>query len=171
MGLSIGFRYLISLLPAIQATGRLAVALAGLPPAEHASLRWTHETAFYAVFHRIHALFALASFEFGRTDLTERRMSSPVVIEHFDVIEQLHLGFTAAREAIGGLALHAREETLHHRVVVTIAATAHAAGDPVRLQDGLIILAGVRAALVGVMEQPHVRTPPLQRPDEGSDRQ
>src|SRR5437899_9273755 len=44
MGLSIGFRSLISLLPAIQATGRLAVALAGLPPAEHASLRWTHET-------------------------------------------------------------------------------------------------------------------------------
>src|SRR5438552_6270120 len=44
MGLSIGFRSLISLLPAIQATGRLAVALAGLPPAERASLRWTHKT-------------------------------------------------------------------------------------------------------------------------------
>jgi hypothetical protein len=54
MGLSIGFRSLITLLPAIQATGRLAVALAGLPPAERASLRWTHKTAQNAVFHRAH---------------------------------------------------------------------------------------------------------------------
>jgi len=30
------------------------------------------ETAFWAVFHRIHALFALAAFEVSRTDLTER---------------------------------------------------------------------------------------------------
>ena len=36
--LSIGFRILISLHPAIQTTGRLT----GLPPAEHTSLNWTH---------------------------------------------------------------------------------------------------------------------------------
>jgi hypothetical protein len=40
--LSIGFRILISLHPAIQTTGRLTFAPAGLPPAEHASLNWTH---------------------------------------------------------------------------------------------------------------------------------
>src|SRR5271167_2713023 len=37
-----GFRSLVSLLPAIQATRLLAFALAGLSPAERASLRWTH---------------------------------------------------------------------------------------------------------------------------------
>ena len=42
MASSIGFRPLVSRRPAIQATGLLALALAGLTPAEHASLRWTH---------------------------------------------------------------------------------------------------------------------------------
>ena len=39
---SIGFRTLVSRHPAIQATGLLTPTLAGLSPAEHASLRWTH---------------------------------------------------------------------------------------------------------------------------------
>ena len=42
MALSIGFRVLVSRHPAIQATGLLASTPAGLSPAEHASLRWTH---------------------------------------------------------------------------------------------------------------------------------
>src|SRR5262245_10593658 len=45
MTLSMGFRSLVSLLPAIQATRRLALASAGLTPAERASLRWTHNPA------------------------------------------------------------------------------------------------------------------------------
>src|SRR5208337_2940075 len=40
--LSIGFRVLVSRHPAIQTTGPLTLAPAGLSPAEHASLRWTH---------------------------------------------------------------------------------------------------------------------------------
>src|ERR1039457_3385840 len=40
--LSIGFRVLVSRHPAIQATGLLTLPPAGLSPAEHASLRWTH---------------------------------------------------------------------------------------------------------------------------------
>src|ERR1700730_5329012 len=42
MTLSMGFRSLVSLLPTIQATRLLAFALAGLSPAERASLNWTH---------------------------------------------------------------------------------------------------------------------------------
>ncbi len=38
-----GFRVSVSLHPAIQATGRLTFAPAGLIPAEHASLHWTHK--------------------------------------------------------------------------------------------------------------------------------
>src|SRR5271166_2803145 len=45
MALSMGFRYSVSLLPAIQATGSLALTLARLTLAEHASLRWTHVRA------------------------------------------------------------------------------------------------------------------------------
>ena len=40
-----GFRYSVSLLPAVQATGLLIVALTGLTPAEHTSLCWTHNRA------------------------------------------------------------------------------------------------------------------------------
>ncbi len=43
MALSMGFRSSVSLLPAIQATGLLAVAPKGLTPSERVSLRWTHQ--------------------------------------------------------------------------------------------------------------------------------
>ena len=42
MTLSIGFRISVYLHPATLATGLLAFTPAGLSPAEHASLRWTH---------------------------------------------------------------------------------------------------------------------------------
>ncbi len=45
MALSMGFRYLVSLLPAIQTTGLLVFTPAGLTPAEHTSLTWTHNRA------------------------------------------------------------------------------------------------------------------------------
>ena len=41
--LLIDFRDLVTLLPAIQATGLLAFTLTGLSPAEHTSLSWTHK--------------------------------------------------------------------------------------------------------------------------------
>src|SRR6266571_1188020 len=42
MALSMGFRASVSLRPAIRVTGLLALAPAGLAPAEHVSLHWTH---------------------------------------------------------------------------------------------------------------------------------
>jgi len=41
--LSIDFRDLVTLLPAIQATGLLTFTLTGLSPAEHTSLIWTYK--------------------------------------------------------------------------------------------------------------------------------
>ncbi|MDN3512327.1 MAG: hypothetical protein NG784_13640 [Candidatus Jettenia sp.] len=37
-----GFRHLVSLLPAIQATGLVIFTLEGLAPSEHTSFPWTH---------------------------------------------------------------------------------------------------------------------------------
>src|SRR5215203_7451671 len=71
--------------------------------------------------------------------MTQRRMSTSLVIEHLDVVEQRHLGFAAAREVLAELELHGGEETLHHRVVVAIAATAHAAGDAVSRQPAPVL--------------------------------
>ena len=42
MALSMGFRYSVSLISAIQATGLLTSTPVGLTPTEHTSLSWTH---------------------------------------------------------------------------------------------------------------------------------
>src|ERR1700694_1018749 len=123
--------------------------------------RW--ETASLAVFHGVHTLFARAPFVRRRTDLPDRRVAAPLVIEHFDVGEQLPLGFATAVEAIGELRLDGREATFHHRVVVAVAAPAHAAHDAARLEDVLIVLARVRRALVGVMEEAGLGAPARER--------
>ena len=75
-----------------------------------------------------------------RTDLAQRRVLPPI-IEHLDVVEQLHLGLPEAVEAIGQFALDRWDAALHHRFVIAVAATAHAAGDVVRGEEVLVVLA------------------------------
>src|SRR4030095_230257 len=103
------------------------------------------------------ALLGLASLEFSRTDLAEGRMSAALVIEHLDIVEQLHLVVAAAREAIRRLTLDRRKERFHHRVVVAVAAAAHRARNPIRIQHPLIVFAGTQYALVRMMEQHRVK--------------
>src|SRR5688500_14798878 len=88
------------------------------------------------------------SFERGRADLAERRMPTPLVIEHLDVVEQGFLGVGVAFEALARFALHGGEPALHHRVVVTVAATTHRTRNAMLLEAGPIVLAGIGAALV-----------------------
>ena len=92
-----------------------------------------------------------------------------MVIKHFDVIEQLHLRVPVALEVLAELALDRREEALHDGIVPTVAAPAHAADDAARLEDILIVLARVRAALVGMMEEAKVWAPALECHLQGLD--
>ena len=117
----------------------------------------------------VHA--AALVFEGSRADLPERRVPPFLVAEHFVVVEELHLRLAVTAEPLPQLALHRREEALHHRVVVAVALPAHAAHDALRFEDFLVVLARVRAALVGMMQQPDVRTSPLPRHLERFDRQ
>src|SRR5215831_8651157 len=89
-----------------------------------------------------------ASLERGRADLAERGVAPPLVVEHLDVVEQFHLRLAEAVEPVGELAFQRREEALHHRVVIAITTTAHAAPDPVLVEHRLVVLAGVGATLV-----------------------
>ena len=98
-------------------------------------------------------------------------MPAPLGIEHFDVVEHLHLRCAAALEPVCDFTLHAREDAFHHRIVIAVATPAHATRDAGRVEDPLGVLARVRAAMVGVMEQPGVRTPALQRHVERFDRE
>src|SRR5687767_8987878 len=92
-----------------------------------------------------------SSLESGRTDLAERRVAAALVVERLDVVEQLHLGLTEAPKAIGELRLQRREEAFHHRIIVTIPASTHAARDAVRLEHRLVVLGRIGAALIRVM--------------------
>src|SRR5690349_7978794 len=102
-----------------------------------------------------------STLELGRTDLAECGVAAPLVIEHLDVVEQDLLRVRVALEAIGLLALHGREPAFDDGVVIAIAATAHGTGDAVLLEPGAVVLTGVRAALIRVMEQAGIRAAPL----------
>src|SRR5207249_9669519 len=111
------------------------------------------------------------SFIDCRADLANGRVPTTLVIEHLDVVEQLHLGLAVAAEPFSELKLDRREEALHDGVVVTVAATAHAAGNTVRLEHGAVIFAGIGGALVRVVHQTEVGTPPFQSHVERPHRQ
>ena len=51
-----------------------------------------------------------------RPDLAERRVATSLVIEHLDVIKQLHLRVAVAVEVLAELALDRREEAFRHGV-------------------------------------------------------
>ena len=111
----------------------------------------------------VHALRRRVAFELSRTDLAECRMATPLVIEHFDVIEQRHLRVAVARKPIRFLFFHGCEETLHHRIVIAVRAPTHAARDSVRRQVPLVVLTRVSAAAIGMMQQPRPRPAPPHR--------
>ena len=112
-----------------------------------------------------------AALELGGTDVVERRMPPPRVVERLDVVEQLALGLAVAPECVGELGLQRREERLHHRVVVAIARPAHTARDALRGQAILVVLTGIRGSAIRVMEQPRLRTPAIQRHRQRGERQ
>ena len=80
-------------------------------------------------------------------------MSSPLVGEHLDVVEERHLGVAAAGEMLTELVLDGGEPTLYDRGVVAVPPAAHAPGHPMRLEELLVVLARLRAPLVGVMQE------------------
>jgi len=80
-------------------------------------------------------------------------------------------GVAEAPEVPALFALHRHREALHPRVAVAIAAPAQAARDPMAHESGVVILAGVRAALVGVMQPLGGGTSARQRHLQGSQRE
>ena len=74
-------------------------------------------------------------------------MSSCGVVEAFDVIEDVGLGFVSGSVALstGAFGLEAGEEALHRGVVPAVARPAHAAHHAVILQQRLKRFAGVLA--------------------------
>jgi Protein of unknown function (DUF2699). len=77
------------------------------------------------------------------------------VVEHLDVVEDVGLGLVpgGVDPAPDALALEELEEAFGDRVVMAVAAAAHAADQAVGCQEILPIVAGVLRSLIGVNEQ------------------
>jgi len=96
-------------------------------------------------------------------------MSPLAVVEEFDVLEQLaaRLSSGTPLALIDQFDFECGEKTFRHRFVPTVALTAHAALDAVDRQQLLIIVAGILAAAIRVMQQALRRLAVLQCHPEG----
>ena len=97
----------------------------------------------------------MAKFEFMGTQITESRMSPLTIVEQFKVFEDFAacLGSGTPVALINQFELEGGEKTLRHRIIPAVAFTAHAAQHAVRRQQLLILVTGILAAAVGLMQQ------------------
>jgi len=79
-------------------------------------------------------------------------MTSPVVIEHLDIIKNTCPGRVpaAVNLSLYSLPLQQLEEALSNSIVVAVTAPTHTPLQVMRLQKRVSVVAGVLAALVGV---------------------
>ncbi len=94
-------------------------------------------------------------FVFHGAEIAHCRVSAPRVVEALDIVVHIGLGIvpSAIDLAGGAFGLERGEEALHGRVVPDIAGPAHRAGDAEIGHQALELLAGILAALAGVVQQ------------------
>ena len=105
--------------------------------------------------------FMIASFEFGRTQVTERRVPPLAIVKVLDVFEDFTAGaeLECATDSVNQFELEGGEEALRHRVVPAVSFAAHAASDSVLPQQLLIFGAGVLATAIRVTQRSLGRLP------------
>src|SRR5262249_46254355 len=97
----------------------------------------------------------MAQFELMGTQVAQGRMSPLPIVEQLNVFEDCAacLGSGTPVVLINQFELEGGEKTFRHRVIPAVAFTTHAAQHAVRRQQLLILVTGVLAAAVGVMQQ------------------
>src|SRR5438105_9812559 len=96
-----------------------------------------------------------SSLERFGAQVTQRRVTPLAIVEDLDPFEHRQAGLGRAGPALlmQQLPLERSKKTLHHRIVITVAAAAHAAGDLLLGQQTLVILAGILHAATAVVQQ------------------
>src|SRR6188474_1908171 len=76
-----------------------------------------------------------------RAPIAQRRVQTLTIVEHLNVRMDRPSGLLSCRVMLLVHQLHLErlEKTLHRRVVVAVAASAHRARDPVTFQDRLVL--------------------------------
>src|SRR3569832_96978 len=88
------------------------------------------------------------------TDVTQRGVASAAIVKHFDIFKQTLPGGLSSRVALvmHQLCLERPKEAFGHRIVVTVAAAAHARLQAVSGEQALIVVASVLHAAIAVMQ-------------------
>lgn len=97
----------------------------------------------------------IGSFALHGADVAERLMQPLPVVEHFDELKDLHLGFVAAVVVplMDQFILQRAKEAFDDGIVVTVPLTAHARHEARLRQELLIGTAGIQGPLIGVVNQ------------------
>ena len=90
-----------------------------------------------------------------RAEVADRRVAPLRVVEKFNVVEHVGAGLIAGSVdlACRAFGFQRREEACHGGIVPDVPRAAHAAGDTVIGHELLKLLAGLLAALVGMVQQ------------------
>src|ERR1043165_10224829 len=90
-------------------------------------------------------------FEVGGTDVAERRVTTPAVVEGLDIVEDGGARRVSCGEfsAVDELDLERRKEALRDRVVPAVALAAHAADEPSPPELALVVVARGTGTTVG----------------------
>ena len=96
--------------------------------------------------------------------VVQNRVPADAVVEHFDVLEDALTGFSSCQVilVVDQFFLKRAQETFHHRIIPAVPFATHAAGDSVAFKQSLIMLVGIFAAAIRVMQQPAYRPFPLE---------
>lgn len=112
-------------------------------------------------------------FEFHRAPIGQRRMAADRIVKTFDVFDdgRVRLVPGAKRLTMNQFGLERGKETLHRRVVVTVAGPAHAWGPRLTAEAVLVDRTRILSASVRMMQAAHWRAAPPHGHLPGTQRQ
>ena len=96
-------------------------------------------------------------------------MASETIVEHFNVLKNIRLSFGpgGVMTMINLFGFQRTDTTFHRRIIVAIALTAHTNLKLMLGQQGLIVMAGILAAPVRMMDQARRRLAGFKRHLQG----
>jgi hypothetical protein len=94
------------------------------------------------------------ALKIGWTEIAQSRMAAAQVVPNLNVIEQTGTSFlTGDIASVHTLGFEGGEEAFHDRIVITVAGPAHADLNTMFSQQQLVIVAGILAAAIRMVQQ------------------
>ncbi len=96
-----------------------------------------------------------------RAEIAESRMPPLTVVPHFNVLENRLSGVLTGCVAVDHtFGLECCEKALHHGIVIAVASPTHANFNPIFMKQVQVIVTGILATLIAVVDQLASDDPP-----------